>query len=206
MTMVAQRADTLSTSARSAEARQSMIDSQLRPSGVNDAAVLAAFARVVREDHVPESARGFAYMDRAIALENGGHLAAPLVHGRMLCEAAATPQDKILLVDGGSGYLTALLREMGHAPMVIDAQAATADQTMRGDYTLLLIDGAVEHLPRGLVQRLADGARVVTGLASRGVTRLAAGRKIAGEVVLMPLADIGMPILPDFAAPKGWSF
>ncbi len=49
-------------------------------------------------------------------------------------------------------------------------------------------------------------ARVVTGLVVRGLTRLAAGRKAAGEVALVPLAEIGIPVLPEFAAPKGWSF
>jgi protein-L-isoaspartate(D-aspartate) O-methyltransferase len=47
---------------------------------------------------------------------------------------------------------------------------------------------------------------VVTGLVSRGLTRLAVGRKTAGEISLVPLADMGIPVLPEFAAPKGWSF
>ena len=51
-----------------------------------------------------------------------------------------------------------------------------------------------------------ENGRVVTGLAERGVTRLAAGRKVAGDVALLPLAEIGMPVLAEFAAPKGWSF
>ena len=211
MTMAAQSADTLSSpvsfhASPAAEARRSMIDSQLRVSGVSDEAVLAAFAHVPREDFVPAASRGHAYMDRAIALGGGRYLAAPLVHGRMLGEAAARPDDKVLLVDGGSGYLAALLADMGIAAEVIAPETAATAKAQRGDHTLLIIDGAIEHLPLGLVQNLADGARVITGLVSRGVTRLASGRKIAGEVVLMPLADIGMPILPEFAEPQGWSF
>jgi protein-L-isoaspartate(D-aspartate) O-methyltransferase len=70
----------------------------------------------------------------------------------------------------------------------------------------LLIDGAIEQLPAALVARLANGARVVAGLELRGVTRLAAGVKAAGDVALAPLAEIGIPALPEFAVPKGWSF
>ena len=69
-----------------------------------------------------------------------------------------------------------------------------------------VIDGAIETLPAALVTRLADGGRLVTGLIERGVTRLATGRKAAGEVALLPLAEIGIPVLPEFAAPKRWSF
>ncbi len=69
-----------------------------------------------------------------------------------------------------------------------------------------MIDGAIEQLPDALVRRLADGARVVTGQVEQGVTRLAIGRKAAGDVALLPLAELGIPVLPEFAAPKGWSF
>ena len=92
-----------------AAARRAMIDSQLRTSGVNDPAVLEAFARVAREDHVPAAAQAHAYIDRAIPLGDGHALAAPLFHGRMLVEAGLRSDDTVLLVSCGSGYLAALL-------------------------------------------------------------------------------------------------
>ena len=186
-------------------ARRAMIDSQLRTSGVNAEWVLRRMDAVAREDFVPESARGFAYIDRAIALGSGRYLAAPVVQGMMLQEARPSAADKALLVDGGSGYLAELLRPLVGALEVIPSEQA-AEKTRKGDFTLLVIDGAVEKLPEALVRRLADGARVVTGVIENGVTRLAIGRKAAGEVALLPLAELGIPALPEFAAPKGWSF
>ena len=189
-----------------AAARRAMIDGQLRVSGVNADFVRERMGTVAREDFVPETAKGIAYMDRAIELGNGRYLAAPLVHGQMLAEAAPTIYDRALLVDGGSGYLAELL-----GPLVASLEVVSPDQALekgrkQDKFTLLVIDGAIEALPETLAARLADNARVVTGLVSRGLTRLAAGRKIAGEVSLIPLADIGIPILPEFAAPKSWSF
>ena len=40
----------------------------------------------------------------------------------------------------------------------------------------------------------------------RGVSRLAVGVKSHGVVSLLPLAEMGIPVLPEFAAPKRWSF
>ncbi|MDE2405287.1 MAG: protein-L-isoaspartate O-methyltransferase [Sphingomonadales bacterium] len=181
-----------------------MIDSQLRTSGVNEPWVLAAMASIPREDFVPEGARAAAYIDRAVALGNGRWLAAPLVHGRMLAEAAPQATDKALLVGDGAGYLAALLRPLvGTLDAVDPADAAKAGP---GGYTLLVIDGAAEVLPDALAARLADDGRVVTGQVLRGVTRLAVGRKAAGRVALLPLAEIGIPVLPELAAPKRWSF
>lgn len=201
MTMAALRADQDFTTARKA-----MIDSQLRVSGVNDDFVLAAMARVPREDFVPAAVRALAYIDRAVPLGEGRFLAAPLFHGRMLSEARPIADDRVLVVDGGSGYLAELVRPLVASVEVIDAEAATAKSRKKGDFSLLLIDGAIEELPDSLVARMAESGRVVTGVVSRGVTRLSVGRKAAGQVTLLPLAEMGIPVLPQFAAPKGWSF
>ena len=187
-------------------ARRAMIDSQLRTSGVNAEWVLRRMAEVPREQFVPESARGHAYIDRAIPLGDGRHLAAPVVQGMMLQEAKPTAEDKALVVDGGSGYLAELLRPLV-GPLETIGPAKAADKPhKKADVTLLVIDGAIEQLPEALAGRLAEGGRVVTGLVDEGITRLAIGRKVAGEIGLLPLAEIGIPVLPEFAAPKRWSF
>jgi protein-L-isoaspartate(D-aspartate) O-methyltransferase len=165
-------------------------------------------ADVPRERIVPESAQGYAYIHRAIALGDGRYLGAPVVQGTMLQEAAPTTKDAALVVDGGSGYLAELLRPLvGSLETQAPAEAAGDSKARNtGDITLLLIDGAIEQLPAELAGRLAEGGRVVTGLLRDGITRLAIGRKAAGEVTFLNLAEIGIPVLPEFLAPKRWSF
>ncbi|WP_114521218.1 protein-L-isoaspartate O-methyltransferase [Altererythrobacter sp. ZODW24] len=187
-------------------ARRAMIDSQLRVTGVNDPAVLARFLAVPREDHVPAGARSTCYMDRAAPLGGGRYLAAPLSHGLMLEEAAPVLGDKALLVDGGSGYLAELVRPMVGSLDIITPEEAAAKSRKKGDFTLLLVDGAVEELSEELIRRIADNGRVVTGMIRNGVTHLAVGRKAAGKVTLVPLAEVGFPRMAQFDKPAGWSF
>jgi protein-L-isoaspartate(D-aspartate) O-methyltransferase len=182
-----------------------MINSQLRTSGVNQPWVLAAMMKVPREDFVPEAMRNAAYIDRAIALGNGRELASPLVHGKMLAEAAPSTDDRALLVGTADGYMAALLRQLAGSLDVVDP-AQAAKKRNGGAYSLVVIDGAIEVLPKALAAQLADGGRIVTGLVERGVTRLATGRKAAGAVTLLPVAEIGIPVLSEFAAPKRWRF
>lgn len=196
---------TLTEDRSATEARHAMIVSQLRTSGVNEPWVLRAMAAIAREDFVPAAMRDAAYIDRAIPLENGRFLAAPLFHGKLLGEAAPTAEDKVLLVGEENGYLAALLRPLAGSLAVVDP-AKAADLAGEGGYSLLVIDGAVEQLPAALAAQVADGGRVVTGLVERGVTRLASGVKAAGAVSLLPVSEMGIPVLPEFAAPKNWSF
>lgn len=186
-------------------ARRAMIDSQLRVSGVNDPAILAAFAQVDRAAFVPEGLRANAYIDRAVPLGEGLMLAAPLVHGRMLSEAALTAEDRVLVVSD-SGYLAALVAAMGLAVETIAPADALNARRKSGEASVVLVDGAMEQLPPALTSRLAEGGRLVGGLVERGVTRLATGTRVNAEVALLPLAEIGMPVLSQFAAPKRWSF
>jgi protein-L-isoaspartate(D-aspartate) O-methyltransferase len=189
-----------------AAARRAMLDSQLRTSGVNDPFVLDRMGAVAREDFVPEGARATAYIDRAIPLGNGRRLAAPLYSGMLLAEAKPRADDRVLLVDSGAGYLAELIRPLVATLEVVTPEDALTATRRKGDFTLLAIDGAVEHLPAALVKRLAPDARVVTGLAANGVTRLAIGRRSGAEVAFLPLAEIGIPRLGEFDRPKGWTF
>ena len=188
------------------DARRAMIDSQLRTSGVNEPFVLKRMGDVRREEFVPEAQRAAAYMDRAVRLPDGGFLPAPVFHGMMLAEANPQADDHAVVVDGGSGYLSALLEPLVASLVTIDPQAAVDGKLGKTTPTLLLIDGAIEHLPDALVAKLDDGTRIVTGLIERGVTRLAAGRKVGGSLALVPLTEVGVPRMAAFDRASTWSF
>lgn len=196
---------TLASSPDFTAARRAMIDSQLRTSGVNEPFVLERMGAVAREDFVPEAMRAAAYTDRAIRLGEGKALPAPLFHGMMLAEAQPIMDDEVLVIEGGSGYLAALVE-----PLVGSLRSLSPEEALggrkKGTYTLVLVDGAVEHLPASIAKLVAEGGRIVTGLVERGVTRLATGRKAAGSLALLPLAEIGVPRLHQFDRPASWSF
>lgn len=193
-------------SADFAVARRAMIDGQLRTSGVNERFVLDRMGAVPREDFVPEQARGIAYMDRAIRLPDGGFLPAPLFHGKMLEEARPQITDRVLIVDGGSGYLAELVRPLVVSVEVISAAQGAHGQAELDAADLLLIDGAIEQLPPELTKLVVEDGRVVTGLVESGVTRIATGRKIGQSLSLLPLAEMGIPRLGQFDRPASWSF
>jgi protein-L-isoaspartate(D-aspartate) O-methyltransferase len=113
--------------------------------------------------------------------------------------------DRVLVIDGGSGYLPALVEPLvGKLDTVTPEKAANGAK--RGDYTLVLVDGAIEHAPAALAKLVAEGGRIVTGMVERGVTRLATGRKSGSALALIPLAEMGIPRLGAFDRPQSWSF
>ena len=67
--------------------RDAMVDSQLRPSGVNDRDVIRAMASVPREEFVPETRASVAYADRSVPLGDGRYLAPPVALGATRADA-----------------------------------------------------------------------------------------------------------------------
>ena len=199
--------------------RTAMVESQLRTSDVDDPRVIAAMARIPREDFVPAERRAMTYVDRPIPLGNGRALNPPLVTGRLLKEAQVEEGGRVLLIGAATGYSAALLAALGAQVTAVDEEGGpntAAAQVVRGPlaagapdgapYDLLFIDGAVEEVPASLVGQLADGARVVTGIVDRGVTRLCSGRVAGGVLGLARLADIEMVVLPGFSTPERFTF
>lgn len=187
-------------------ARKAMIDSQLRTSGVNEEYVLGRMLAVPREDFLPADKVDLAYIDRAVALGADTHLASPLFYGKLLIEAAPRPTDRVLVVEGGTGYLAELLRPLVSSVTTVTAAEAAKGALPEGNFSLVVVDGAIEQLPDALAASIEEEGRIVSGLMLRGVTRLASGRKIGQHVSLLALEDIGIPVLNVFDQPKGWSF
>jgi protein-L-isoaspartate(D-aspartate) O-methyltransferase len=182
-------------------ARQAMVDSQLRPQGVNDPAVIAAMASVPRENFVPESQRPLAYADVSIPLGEGRALSAASVLGQLLTALAPDRGERALVVGDSSGYSAAVLSAMG-------VDVTTSERAKKGSsFDFILIDGAVETIPDSLIAQLRDGGRLGAGIIDKdGITRMATGRKIAGAFGLQTIGDASSPPLPGFERPRAFTF
>ncbi len=190
----------------SSSARRAMIDSQLRTSGVNEEYVLARMMAVPREDFVPQDKASLAYIDRSIAIGPGAFLAAPLFYGKALAEASPRRDDRVLVVEGGTGYLAELIGPLVSQVATVSAEDAANGKLPEGTFSLIVVDGAIEDLPEPLAAALEEDGRIVSGLVLRKVTRLASGRKIAGTLSLQPVEDLGIPVLRAFEKTQGWTF
>ena len=204
-------------------ARLAMVESQLRPQGVTDPAVLGAMGSVAREQFVPDEVRPLAYIDRAVPLGDGRFLPPPSVLGQLLTQMMAQPGQRALVVGAGTGYSAAILAAMGLEVVGVENSADLAakardrgvnvvegpleDGYKKGaPYDQVLVDGAVEHIPEAIIDQLAEGGRLGAALVDRGVTRLIVGRKAGIAFGFLSIGDAGVPVLPGFARPAAFTF
>jgi protein-L-isoaspartate(D-aspartate) O-methyltransferase len=206
-----------------AAARQAMVDSQLRPQGVSDPLVVEAMGKVEREQFVPEDGRPLAYLDRAVPIGEGRALLPPDALGLLLTAIAPRPGQKALVVGAGTGYSAAVLTEIGLDVTPLESSSdlarhaqAVGIKPVQGPlehgvakgapYDLILIDGAIEHLPDTLAEQLRDGGFIAYAAIDRGVTRLTVGRKAGGAIGTRTIADSAVSPLPGFARSPAFTF
>jgi protein-L-isoaspartate(D-aspartate) O-methyltransferase len=213
-------------------ARRNMIDGQLRPNRVTNAELLNAVDKLPRESFLPDRMKSVAYSDEDVPLGNGRYLIEPRVLGRLLQTMQPRRQDRAMVVASGRGYGAALLASLVSSLVAVEcdsALAGAAAETLRGlgitnvtpvmgplevgapshgPYDVVLIEGAVQHLPPALVDQLAEGGRLGTIIAgaagAMGVAQLIV--KEGGVASGRPLFEAGTPVLPGFAPPPRFVF
>ncbi|HXH04710.1 MAG TPA: protein-L-isoaspartate O-methyltransferase [Candidatus Competibacteraceae bacterium] len=166
-----------------AQARFNMIEQQIRPWEVLDQRVLDVLATVPREDFVPAQYRNLAFADVRIPLGHGQVMMNPNVEGRMLQALAIQPEDRVLEVGTGSGFITACLARLGVSVLSVDIfedfTRAAQDKLKRHGidnarlvtgnaardwgsqrYDVIALTGSLPMLPRSWYERLAIGGRL----------------------------------------------
>jgi protein-L-isoaspartate(D-aspartate) O-methyltransferase len=162
-----------------------------------------------------------------VPLGHGRAQNVPIATGKLLTTAELRADDHVLLIGAAGGYTAAVLAELVADVVAVEVDpliAAAARTALAGmsvtlvegpleaghaagaPYDVLIVDGAVEQLPDALIAQVKVGGRVVSGLADRGITRLASGRRSEGGFALLPFADIDCVVLPGFARPRSFTF
>jgi protein-L-isoaspartate(D-aspartate) O-methyltransferase len=195
-------------------ARRLMVDSQLRARGISDPRILDVMLRVPRHEFVSETYRAQAYEDHPLPIGDGQTISQPYVVALMLESLHLTPNDAVLEVGTGSGYVTALLAELAAQVFSIERHAALADRARNllsalgytnvrvftGDGTLglpacapfdaIIVSAAALHVPQSLLSQLRDGGRMILPVGSPDSQQLQFIRMQSGE----PIISLGDPV------------
>ncbi|HEY9133789.1 MAG TPA: protein-L-isoaspartate O-methyltransferase [Dyella sp.] len=171
------------------QARQNMVENQVRPWEVLDARVLEVLGKLRREDFVAAEHRNLAFADLGLPLGHGETMMKPVIEGRFLQALDLKPEDQVLEIGTGSGFLTACMASLAAQVVSVDMHAdfiATAGQRLaqagianvsletgeavnewqpKGQFDAVVVTGAVYQIPQRFLGWLRPGGRL---LAVRG--------------------------------------
>jgi protein-L-isoaspartate(D-aspartate) O-methyltransferase len=207
------------SSSEFASQRQQMVDQQLKPHEIRDQRVLAAMAKVPREEFLPETLRSQAYADSALPIGRDQTISQPFIVAFMTEQLRPKPTDRVLEVGTGSGYQAAVLAELVKdvytieiiEPLAKDAAARLARlgysnvHVKVGDgfagwpevapFDAIIVTCAPTKVPPPLAQQLKDGGRMIIPVGSGLDQQLHLLEKMNGELAeraILPVRFVQM--------------
>ena len=199
--------------------RQRMVEQQLKPRGIKDERVLAAMAKVPREEFVPADARPSAYEDGPLPIGYDQTISQPYIVAFMTEQLRPKRSDRVLEIGSGSGYQAAILAELVgevYTIEIVEPLAKTAEATLQrlgyknvhlkvGDgykgwpeeapFDAIIVTCAPEKVPQPLVDQLKDGGRMVIPVGERFAQQLYLLEKKNGQLkesVSLPVRFVPM--------------
>ena len=110
------------------QARFNMVEQQVRTWEVLDERVLELLESTHREDFVPVRYRKMAFTDMAIPLDQGQSMMKPVVEGRLLQALELKPDETVLEIGTGSGFITACLAQLAKQVVSVDIYEQFANE------------------------------------------------------------------------------
>jgi protein-L-isoaspartate(D-aspartate) O-methyltransferase len=166
------------------QARFNMIEQQIRPWEVLDQKVLSLIADVPREEFVPAPYMNLAFADMNVPIGYNEVMMSPKLEARMLQALAIQPNESVLEIGTGTGYVTTLLAKLGrhvnsvdiHEEFITAANGklvsdGTHNVTLEyGDaaqgwgthapYNVIALTGSLPVLPKSFQESLHIGGRL----------------------------------------------
>jgi len=183
----------------------------LRGLGIQNLAVLKAFAETPRHLFVPEAVRHRAYEDSALPIGAGQTISRPYTQARYLEVLRLTGRERVLEIGTGSGYQTALLGALADQVFTIERVrplAEAARESLRaagvGNVSILVGDGTLgwsayapydailvaaggPQVPPPLIEQLGPAGRMLIPLGERGAQVLTLVERAAEGLRQTPL-------------------
>jgi protein-L-isoaspartate(D-aspartate) O-methyltransferase len=208
--------------------RVMMVDTQVRPSDVTKFPIIAAMLAVPREVYVPARMREAAYIGENVNIGAGRVLLEARTLAKMLDALDIQPHELVLDLGCGLGYSTAIIAKLADAVMAVEADEALAAEAQRtlsaegvdnaavitgplaagaakhGPYDVITVQGGVEVVPQAIIDQLKDGGRIACVFMTGALGEARVGYKSGGNVTWRAVFNASAPVVPGFAASRGF--
>ena len=161
---------------------------RLRRAGITDRRVVTAIESVPRDLFVPAEMRADAYAERALPIDCGQTISAPVIVGQMTAALDVGDDHRVLEIGTGTGYQTAILARLAKRIYTIErfrtltAAAESRFRTLRLTNITTLIGDGIKGWPEQ-----APFDRIIVTASDEAVPQALLRQVRLGGVLIMPV-------------------
>lgn len=213
-----------------AQARDQMVDSQVRPNDVTDQRIIHAMRTLPRERFAPPAKKAVAYGDMELEVAPGRTLMRARDLSKLIHALGAKSHERGLEIAGATGYGAAVLAAcckevIAHDPdpelsfaakAALESAGVTNVRTVStaavdgwadaAPFDVIVLNGAAEFVPDAWLAQLAQGGRLAV-IVRQGAAGSARIYTKSGDAIAYRVAfDAAPPVAPGLVKPAAFAF
>ena len=207
-----------------------MVNGQIKPINGMTEKLISIFNSLNREAFMPNEFKESAYIEKNFALSNHRVILKPEIVAKIAMHIDLKESENVLILGSTTGYLAAILSLIAETVIVVEeddsyikySEIATKENNLnnviyinktisngcieQSPFNAIIIEGAVDHVPKKLLNQLETGGRLIAILSENGLCNAKMFTRKEAMFHCEHLFPCSLPVLPSFKEKNSFSF
>ena len=209
---------------------KNMVDGQIKPINGMTERIVSTFYSLDRNNFMPLELKNQSYMEMNLNIDEGRVIPKPDLIAKMVLNINLKDNENVLILGSSTGYLAAILSYHAQTVIVVEENKKLLEASEKSikenninnvvffnneiakgcleqsPFNAIIIEGAVEEVPKNIVDQLESGGRMIAIISDNGACTAKMYKKRGQSISTSKLFNCSIPVLNSFKMKNSFSF
>ena len=209
---------------------KNMVDGQIKPINGMTERIVSTFYSLDRNNFMPLKLKNQSYMEMNLNIEEGRVIPKPDLIAKIVLNINLKDNENVLILGSSTGYLAAILSYHAQTVIVVEENKKLLEASEKSikenninnvvffnneiakgcleqsPFNAIIIEGAVEEVPKNIVDQLESGGRMIAIISDNGACTAKMYKKRGQSISTSKLFNCSIPVLNSFKMKNSFSF
>lgn len=209
---------------------KNMVDGQIKPINGMTERIVSTFYSLDRNNFMPLELKNQSYMEMNLNIEEGRVIPKPDLIAKIVLNINLKDNENVLILGSSTGYLAAILSYHAQTVIVVEENKKLLEASEKSikenninnvvffnneiakgcleqsPFNAIIIEGAVEEVPKNIVDQLESGGRMIAIISDNGACTAKMYKKRGQSISTSKLFNCSIPVLNSFKMKNSFSF
>ena len=209
---------------------KNMVDGQIKPINGMTERIVSTFYSLDRNNFMPLELKNQSYMEMNLNIDDGRVIPKPDLIAKIVLNINLKDNENVLILGSSTGYLAAILSYHAQTVIVVEENKKLLEASEKSikenninnvvffnneiakgcleqsPFNAIIIEGAVEEVPKNIVDQLESGGRMIAIISDNGACTAKMYKKRGQSISTSKLFNCSIPVLNSFKMKNSFSF
>ncbi len=209
---------------------KNMVDGQIKPINGMTERIVSTFYSLDRNNFMPLELKNQSYMEMNLNIDEGRVIPKPDLIAKIVLNINLKDNENVLILGSSTGYLAAILSYHAQTVIVVEENKKLLEASEKSikenninnvvffnneiakgcleqsPFNAIIIEGAVEEVPKNIVDQLESGGRMIAIISDNGACTAKMYKKRGQSISTSKLFNCSIPVLNSFKMKNSFSF